>query len=185
MNNARIFEEFSHKLILFFNKRVQQPEDAKDLVQEVFLKIVKHNGKEPAIKNIGGWVFTVANNTLIDYYRKNKIKYFEIEEGLDQAETDADKKLEEQLIDCLKLFLQQLDPETKAIMEWVEFNKGSQKELADRLGMPYPTLRSRVQRGRKKILKLFHESCNMSFDSRGGIAHCQTKNKPNPCSFKC
>ena len=185
MNDAQIFEEFRHKLVLFFNKRVQQPEDAEDLVQEVFLKIARHNGKEPAIKNIGGWVFTVANNTLIDHYRKKKIKHLEIDKELEQPEADVNKELNEQLIACLKLFLHQLDPETRAILEWVEFNQGSQKELADRLGMSYPTLRSKVQRGRKKILKLFHQSCNMSFDSRGGVTHCQTKCKPNPCSYKC
>ena len=185
MDNARIFEEFSNKLIIFFKKRVQRQEDAKDLAQEVFLKINRYNGNGPVVKNIGGWVYTIANNTLIDYYRKKKIQFSEAEEGFEQVEPDRDEKLSEGLFACLKRFLGQLDPETREILEWVELNQGSQKELADRLGLSYPTLRSKVQRGRKKMLKLFQESCHILYDPRGGIIHCETKCQTGTCNSRC
>ena len=67
MNNTQIFDKFSDRLIHFFGNRVQHQEDARDLVQKVFLKIAKNNGNTPKIKNIGAWVFTIANNTFFPF----------------------------------------------------------------------------------------------------------------------
>jgi len=55
----------------FFLKRVSSVQSAEDLTQEVFLKIVKQPiGNE--IESVKSWIFKIAKNTLIDYYRKNK-----------------------------------------------------------------------------------------------------------------
>ncbi len=186
MNNLDIYKEFYDRLLSFFNQRVLQKEDARDLVQEVFLKISRHQGQKPVIKNISGWVFTIAHHTLIDYYRKNKRRFSPYEEALEPEEVDQNEKLTGEITACIKLFLSQLSPETRMILEWVEINKGSQKSLAAQLNLPYPTLRSKVRRGRKAILKLLQESCHMSFDARGWVVHCESKCQPNnACHYKC
>ena len=54
----------------------------------------------------------------------------------------------------------------------VELEGMSQKKLAEEQGISYSTLKSRVQRGRVELKKLFEECCSFSFDKQGRMTDC-------------
>jgi RNA polymerase sigma-70 factor (ECF subfamily) len=58
-------------LIRYIIKRVANAEDAEDILQEVFLKIHNNLKNLEDEKKIHAWIYTIARNTITDYYRKN------------------------------------------------------------------------------------------------------------------
>ena len=70
-------EQLYNPLFLYIKKRVNDQLDAEDLTQEVFYKL--SNSKNSEIKNIKSWMYTIAKNSIIDYYRKHKNIHEDIE----------------------------------------------------------------------------------------------------------
>ncbi|MBV6644606.1 MAG: sigma-70 family RNA polymerase sigma factor [Cyclobacteriaceae bacterium] len=164
----------------FFVRRVKSKEDALDLTQEVFLKILKNNPEFEEIQNLGGWTFTVARNKLIDYYRKNRVEEMEISDRLDlieKEETGFYNGMEK----CIPKFLTELDDYSKELITAIDFQGISQKDLAKKLNIPYPTLRSHVQRARKKVRDRFMSICDFYYDSCGNLIDCTLKSASNSC----
>ncbi len=157
----------------YFVKRVNDAQTAKDLTQDVFLKIIQNRHQFENIKNLSGWIATVARNRLIDHYRAAKI-IVEVSEASFSADEDRGD-LYHSLEKCLDVFLQELGEEDQRIIRAIDLNGKSQKELAKAYGLPEPTLRSKVQRARKKLHRRFVDMCFFSYDSLGNPQDCLVK----------
>src|SRR6202521_609078 len=72
----------------FIRRRVPDPSDAEDIVQEVFYELVEANRLLMPIEHVTGWLFRVARNRIIDLLRKKKPVSFS-----DTAVADEDDKL--------------------------------------------------------------------------------------------
>src|SRR6266478_3354103 len=56
----------------FIRRRVSDPRDAEDILQDVFYELVEANRLLMPIDHITGWLFRVARNRIIDLFRKKK-----------------------------------------------------------------------------------------------------------------
>lgn len=161
----------------YFIKNVANREDANDLTQEVWLKILKNRSHSSPINNVKSWMFTVARNTLIDFYRKhNQTKSLSDWDSIFEQLSDTDNAyLQTKLLTCLGLYIQDLPSDVKKILVASDLKGVSQKNLAEQLEIPYPTLRAKLQRGRKKIKKMFERDCYLALGKRGGVLDCRCK----------
>src|SRR6201993_655063 len=64
------------RLSNFIRRRVPDPRDAEDILQDVFYELVEANRLLMPIEHITGWLFRVARNRLIDLFRKKKPESF-------------------------------------------------------------------------------------------------------------
>src|SRR3984893_1500023 len=69
----------------FIRRRVPDPADAEDILQEVFYKLVEANRLLMPIDHVTGWLFRVARNRITDLFRKRKP-----ERVSDTSPTDGD-----------------------------------------------------------------------------------------------
>src|SRR5438874_12804847 len=60
----------------FIRRRVPDPRDAEDILQDVFFELVEANRLLMPIEHVTGWLFRVARNRIIDLFRKNKPQNF-------------------------------------------------------------------------------------------------------------
>jgi RNA polymerase sigma factor (sigma-70 family) len=60
----------------FIRRRVPDPSDAEDIVQEVFYELVEANRLLMPIEHVTGWLFRVARNRIIDLFRKKRPETF-------------------------------------------------------------------------------------------------------------
>lgn len=141
----------------FIRRRVPDPADAEDIVQEVFYELVEANHLLMPIGHITGWLFRVARNRITDLFRKKKPESFsdarvEDEEGeLLQIEDllpspDAGPEalyLRHVLLDELELALDELPDEQREVFIAHEIEGRSFKELAAETGLSVNTLLSR------------------------------------------
>src|ERR1700760_594467 len=72
----------------FIGRRVSDPRDAEDIVQDVFYELVEANRLLMPIEHVTGWLFRVARNRITDLFRKKKPESFS-----DAAVGDEDGEL--------------------------------------------------------------------------------------------
>lgn len=174
MNTERIWEQFSDRLYRFILTKVNDHDLAKDLLQEVFIKI---HTKVDSLKNtevLAAWLFTVTRNTINDYYRSkqafNKEKTFLELNGYGFEDDDIVNLCET----CLYLFLEELPEKYREAIMHTDLGDLSQKEYAKQVGISYSGLKSRVQRGREQLNAHFKACCFV--ENEKGESTCINKN---------
>ncbi len=60
------------RLLKFIKNRVASEEDAQDILQDVFYQLASNHGVVESIENMASWLYRVARNRIIDWYRKRK-----------------------------------------------------------------------------------------------------------------
>ncbi len=145
--------------------------DAEDLTQEVFLKMYKNLGNfDPARGGFNTWLTTLTRNLLVDNYRRTKMDrvsdsldetYDGEDDGATKAERLADaSKSQEQHVSGLELrveiqaALKQVSPELREAVILRDLEDMDYKDIAEVLGVPQGTVKSRISRGRAELARL-------------------------------
>ena len=176
VNIEEVWLEYQHALRRFLKKKVANSADVEDLMQEIFIKTHKNLHLLNDISKLKSWLFQIANNTIIDFYRARR-KQHEIPESL--ITSDNEESVQQDLIDCLTPFIQHLPEPQRALLIAVDLENAQQKVLAEHMGIHYSTLKSRVQTSRKALRELFDECCHFEFDTFGRAIDYQRKSCNN------
>jgi len=138
-------------------------EDAADLVQETLLKGYRFFDHFEKGTNCKAWLFRIMKNTFINQYRKTakepgKVDYDEIREFYhtvkdDSAQTnDLESEIYNGLLDdTITRALQSVPPEFRTVVILCDLQSLTYEEIADTIGCPVGTVRSRLHRGRKLL----------------------------------
>ena len=182
----QLWQEYSDRLRRFLLSRVDNPADVDDLLQEILIKTYQHLNTVKEPEKLAAWLFQVARNTLIDYYRKSPVETTRqnIAEKamLTEEEPEQYEQVRQELTKCIRPFLNQLPPKYQEAIEAVDLQGSSQKELAIELGLSHSAIKSRVQRGRSMLKAQFEECCRYDVDARGNLVDFEVK--PSNCQ-KC
>lgn len=175
-------KELYKPLFSYVKKRINNREDAEDLTQEVFYKLSKSN--LDSVNSIQNWIYVIAKNTITDYYRKKKNYTEDIAELYSSLDETIEDKVNE-LSKCVIPFIKDLPEEYRFLVTLSEIEGVSQKEIAEKLNMNYVTVRSKIQRGRKKLKGIFLDCCKITQGGKGSILDYEQKkkleNKNNCC----
>ena len=141
----------------FIRRRVPDPRDAEDILQDVFYELVEANRLLMPIEHVTGWLFRVARNRITDLFRKKKPETFsdaavEDEDGellqLEDLLPSPDAGTEalyfrNVLLDELEFALGELPDEQREVFVAHELEGRSFKELSAESGVNVNTLLSR------------------------------------------
>lgn len=177
-----IWDEFSGPLKRYIFKRVANAEDAEDILQEVFLKLHNNLKNLEDEKKIHAWIYTITRNTITDYYRKNSRlpELTELDENISENNSlELTASLE--IAACLQGMINNLPEKYKEVILLFEFEKLTQKEISEKLGITVSAVKSRVQRGRKILKEMLLGCCQLEFDSLGHVIDYE--HKENNCRF--
>ncbi len=154
---SEIIAEERSRLRNFIRRRVPDPRDAEDILQEVFYKLVEANRLLMPIEHITGWLFRVARNRITDLFRKKKPVSFSDTAVADEDDTllqfedllpspDAGPEAlyaRQVLLHELELAVDELPGEQRAVFVGHELEGRSFKEMAADTGVSVNTLLSR------------------------------------------
>jgi RNA polymerase sigma factor (sigma-70 family) len=136
----------------FIRRRVPDPRDAEDVLQDVFYKLVEANRLLMPIDHVTGWLFRVARNRITDLFRKKKPESFpeitddelRFDDLLPSADAGPDALYARGvLLDELDLALDELPDEQREVFVAHELEGRSFKEIAAATGVNVNTLLSR------------------------------------------
>lgn len=160
-------------------KFVGSHEQAEDLTQEIFLKIFRSLDTFDRRANFQTWLISVSRNLCIDHYRsvrkeRQTISRDVAAEDLSPAAATASPlaTLENRdLAASLRQALQALPQSLRVAVLLRDLQELSYLEIAERLGLPEGTVKSRINRGRRElarqILRLRDEAERNRADARG------------------
>ncbi len=154
---SEVVKREQSRLRNFIRRRVPDPRDAEDILQDVFFELVEANRLLMPIDHVTGWLFRVARNRITDLFRKKKPESFS-----DAALTDEDDELlqfedllpspdagpealylRSVLLDELESALDELPQEQREAFIAHELEGRSFKEMAAATGVSVNTLLSR------------------------------------------
>lgn len=166
------------KLRRFIRRRVPDPGDAEDILQDVFYELVEANRLLMPIEHLTGWLYRVARNRIIDLFRKKKPEAFSDNQRLDDdgealnlddllPSPDAGPEAiyaRNMLLDELELALDELPEEQREVFVAHEIEGLSFKEIAAETGVGINTLLSRkryaVLHLRQRLQAVYDEFMN-------------------------
>jgi len=115
---SQLYDTYARKIYDFIYYRVQHRPSAEDLTSQTFFKALENIGKyRDNSGNFSAWLYKIARNTVIDYYRTKKNEadvtdYFGLNDGSDLArDFDTKEKLK-----SVEKYLQGLNPEVREIL---------------------------------------------------------------------
>jgi RNA polymerase sigma-70 factor (ECF subfamily) len=151
---------------------VATPEDAEDLLQDVFTRIHENASTLRDVESVTGWVYRTAGNAVTDYYRRRGA-FARATEALAGEPVavleEADSAAEEELAQCLRPLIATLPSTYGEALELTELEGKTQAEAAESLGISLSGMKSRVQRGRTKLKEVLLDCCHVEIDRRGGV----------------
>jgi len=177
-NFESIWEEFSIPLKVFIKKRINNDQDAEDILQIVFLKIHNNINNLSEANKIHSWIYTIARNTIFDFYRAQKHELY-IESLSEDIfyEHQEEISFNNEIAQCLKIMIQYLPEKYKKALVLTEFQNLSQKELAIQMGLSVSGAKSRVQRARMQLKEMLFNCCEIEKDKRGNVIDYKVKSK--------
>ena len=196
---AVLWAEFAPPLRGFLARRVPPGVDADDLVQEVFLRVIRHAGTLRSTDRPEAWLFQIARNALRDSLRARQRRDGRNDplEGDDDLAVDPgaapDRAAEAELAPCLTSMVVRLPEPYRTAMRLTTLEGTSQADAARQLGISNSGMKSRVQRGRDRLRDMLVQCCAIAVDARGGVwdfhkrsaGACGSPNaagKPGACS---
>ena len=160
----------------FLARRVESPEVADDLTQEVLLRLLQH--QDSAVENPTAWLYRVARNVLIDHYRsRSSHQRFHTADLAappmalaEEPFADDPQAAQRELAGCLRSLVDQLAEPYRSAVTAVDLDGQTQTEVARALGLSVSGMKSRVQRGRRQLRQLLTECCRVHTSPTGGIS---------------
>ena len=155
--NSEVVKREQSRLRNFIRRRVPDPRDVEDILQDVFCELVEANRLLMPIEHVTGWLFRVARNRITDLFRKKKPESFSdaaiereedellrFEDLLPSADAGPETLYARRvLLDELELAIDELPEEQREVFVAHELDGRSFKEMAAETGVSVNTLLSR------------------------------------------
>jgi RNA polymerase sigma factor (sigma-70 family) len=147
----------------FFERRLRASPDPEDLVQEVFVRLVRQ-GDVNSIHHLDGYIFQVAANVLRDHARRWAVRDAERhhalldDDALEGGFSPERVLLGQEAMECVIAALQELPEKTQVIFALYHFESVPQVEIAGRLNMSVSTVEKHMGRANVHLLMKLRES---------------------------
>ena len=154
---------------------------AQDLLQDLFIKALQNKERFCTFTDARSWLFRVAQNSVIDIYRKTKLEIGSVCNELEEEKAVPIVDLQQ----CLIRVLSELDEDDKEVIEQCDMQGVSQGDYAQIKGLSLSAAKSRIQRARKKLRQQMITSCHVQFEQHKVCCFTVPKNQIKPILFLC
>lgn len=129
-------------------------EEADDVIQELFSKILRNPHWVLEVAHTRGWLVKSARNTLLDLHKKKRPELLQDEKIIENL-LISNHSLEEEIVlkNQLETYFAEMSTTDKAIFIAKEYYGYKYEEISELLDIPISTVKSRVFRMRKKMMK--------------------------------
>ena len=173
------WEELHGNLRAFIGRRVRNQADVDDLVQRVFLQMVKGLASLRDPERLHAWVYRTARNVIVDYYRSSSTRREVASGGAEElaaasgesqdSSPDDERAALQELAACMTPMIRQLPPAYRQAVTLADLEGVNQADAAERAGVSISGMKSRIQRGRQQLKSVLEECCRVQLDRRGTI----------------
>ena len=153
MSMAKRNEALIYRVCLSFTR--QRHDEVQDLKQEILCNLWRGYGGFRQGSSEATWIYKVALNTGLQYYRKLPKSPFTTQLTTEMAETFVDEDDQKELARMYELIHQLDEDEQKLVFMYLDDASG--KEMAQVLGISEANIRTRLHRIKEKLKKMVHD----------------------------
>ncbi len=184
LGTETIWREFHERLRAFISRRVSRPADVEDILQEVFIRIHRSVDSLHNRERLAAWLFQVTRNAIIDHARARESQAGSRPEDFDAPAPDEgdDGSQTLELSGCVEPMIAALPANYREAIQLTDINGLTQMEAAQRSGLTFSGMKSRVQRARRRLKDMMLDCCRIELDRRGGIRDYAVRDiSKSPC----
>tara|TARA_B110000240_G_scaffold19070_1_gene19409 strand:+ start:1223 stop:1762 length:540 start_codon:yes stop_codon:yes gene_type:complete len=179
MTTNEVWKQYSEDVKRFIVSKVHEKTLADDILQDTFMKIHTKLHTLKDARKLKSWIFTIARNSIMDFFRASKIS-FEVAGLGSEIDTEEDYHTEK---DCLIGILQNLPKKYRTPLFLSDIKGMKQSEVAKQLNQNLPTTKSQIQRARKLIAQGFMDCCGFVLNEQGYlVGEIQEKENCKVCN---
>lgn len=167
-----LYESFRKPLLRFISYKVSDIHSAEEILNDVFLKAVNSIDTLKEKTKVKSWLYKIASNQIIDYYRRRKEIYVDMVEDIFFYEEENSETIYDELNCCVEEFLDQLPQQYSDSLKAVYLNELTQKEYAEQNHLKLSTVKSRVRRGKESMKTFFEKCCTFEKDRLNKMSSC-------------
>ena len=173
----KIYHQFAQQLLKFIVTKVGDLSSAEDILQEVFIQVIKKIDTLENETKLAPWLYQICRHKIIDYYRLKKLSTVSLEsthtdDWAHAPEFDNSSGVE-QLERCISILINDLPDKLSGVVHKSELQEIKHKEIALDQAISLPAVKSRVRRGRLQLKEKLQACCNIAFVGEGVETHCQ------------
>ncbi len=164
-----IIKKYQKPLFNYIRRMIGEQELAMDFTQEIFLKTYYSlHTYQPKYK-FSTWLFKIASNYLIDYWRKKKLDTFSIDQQnendyhnfhyqVPDSEPSILKKFElNEMRAKIEKALEKIPAPLRELFIWKHVNELSYQEIAEIKDLPVGTIKNRIFQAKERVRNLLGE----------------------------
>lgn len=179
MNFEETVNTFSKTLRRYIVYATNNSSFVDDILQDVFIKLYQNVDSLKSSEKVKSWLYSVTKNTIIDYYRKEK-KTEILQDDLYVQKHEL--SCYDEIGECILGLLLNTQDEYVQIIKLYEYKGLTAQEIANILNLPLPTVKSKINRGRKKLKQTLLECCEFENDKNGAPISFNRKQTKSSCS---
>jgi RNA polymerase sigma-70 factor (ECF subfamily) len=161
---AALFEYFAPRIKAFMQRSGASEASAEELAQETMLTVwLKATLFDPGSAGAAGWIFTIARNLRIDYHRRERrggiieSSDVDLEFQIDESPLPDSRLASAQDEDRIRSALSKLSEDQMRVVELSFFEEKVHAEIAQILGIPLGTVKSRLRLAMTRLRNLLSE----------------------------
>lgn len=156
---GELFERHHHALYAFLLRLSSDPGTAEDLVQDVFLRVLKYRKSFRSGSPFEPWVYTLARNAAIDLHRRRGAAPLDEEEELEEHPSPApgvhETAVGRQSAGHLRAAFRALTTEQREVLVLARFEGRPYVDIAERLGCSVGAVKLRVHRAVRRLAEIY------------------------------
>jgi len=156
------YHEYSPGILNYLKKKLPREEDAKEILNDVFLDAIEDLPKLTDQSSLKSWLYQIAHNKMVNYYRKKKIKslifsqfpYLQIvAQEMHQPEFELEKR---EIIIRMQIALEKLSFKYRQILHMHYIEELPIKIISVKLNLSFKATESRLFRARQQFIRYYN-----------------------------
>ncbi|HZL83754.1 MAG TPA: sigma-70 family RNA polymerase sigma factor [Candidatus Krumholzibacteria bacterium] len=160
---GQLVRKYQNSVYNLCRKMVRNPEEARDLAQEAFVKTFAALDRYDPVYAFSSWLFKITSNLCIDHIRKQRMRLLSIDDPLEGEEGVVFRELSDpqrqpdqvsedsELREAIRAAVDRLPEHYRVILILRHQEQLSYEEIATSLGIPLGTVKARIHRAREGL----------------------------------
>ena len=153
-----LIRRYYPQVFRYVKQMIVSEQDSYDVTQDIFLSVIQNISRYLPLKKFGSWLFTIAHNKCMDYFKTNRSNRFaditEIE--MHDSGTPFDKQIMDSIV--MDEALAKLTPPQREVVILHFIHRFTAKQISRMTQTPLPTIKSRIAVSRKRLKELLEEN---------------------------
>jgi RNA polymerase sigma-70 factor (ECF subfamily) len=152
----KLLNLYKGRIFSYVYRIVRNYHDAEDITFDTFIKCFHALPTFDLSRPFATWLFTIAHNLTMDYFRRSKQEYEYFDEQHASTQNLEEEFGRQRKIELIDQAIMELPPVDRELVILFHKEEHSYEEISEIMKIPVTTIKTRLHRARKRLRQLVH-----------------------------